>query len=194
MALLGGGVAWAHRPGLSTAEITDDALVLTFSADELSARFPFGVAAEARDLLAAETLARAQITQASGPCEIGAARLTEVSGGEPAPGAAAGAKDGVALSAALTCPDGSDRTYQAGFLDGMEQGHRHLVSVDGEPVAVLDAAQRSASLGPPRDPGAPTRRRITAALAWAVPGAALITLAALRWRRRPGSAPRPRGP
>ncbi len=184
LALLWGSVAGAHQPGLSNAEITDETLVLTFSRDELAARFPFGVAAESRDLLAGATLSRVTISQASGPCEIGAPTLTEVSGGEAAAGAAPAAKDGVALSAPLTCPDAGPRTYNAGFLDSMEAGHRHLVSVNGEPVAVLDVGQPEAQLAGPLRPGGALSGRAVATLPFVLIVAVLGGFWAWRGSRR----------
>lgn len=154
--LLWGAPAAAHRPGLSYAEITDERLTLTFSRDELAARFPFGEVAEARDLLAEATLDKVQIGQGDAACALGAPTLSEVAGGEPAPGATAATRDGVSLSAPLTCPGDGPRSYDAGFLSGMETGHRHFVTVNGEPIAVLDAGHASAPLPAPapRGPGA----------------------------------------
>ena len=75
--------AWAHRPGLSYAEIGDDMVTLTFSREELRARVPFGEIAEARDLLASATLDKVVVRQGEAACEMGAPVLTEVSGGDP---------------------------------------------------------------------------------------------------------------
>lgn len=163
--LLWCGSAWAHRAGLSYAEIGDDTLTLTFSKDELAARVPFGVVAEARDLLAAATLDKVMIRQGGALCALGAPSLSEVAGGEAAAGAAPGALDGVALRAPLTCPGPGPRAYEAGFLASMEAGHRHFVTANRAPVGVLDAAHTGVALpAPSAAPPLSPRRVATLAL------------------------------
>lgn len=158
LALLGLSTALAHRPGLSYAEIGADRLTLTFAREELAARFPAERLGEARDLLAAATLERVELSVDGRPCALGAPEIREVSGGEPAPGADPARLDGVALSAPLRCPAGQEGRYTAAFLDTLEQGHRHVVTARGAPVAVLERGEPTATFRGASDRWAVARR------------------------------------
>ncbi len=146
-------VALAHRPGLSYGDLEPDRVSLTFSREELAARFPADRVEEARDLLAAATLDQLRISVGGQPCVVGAPEIAQVSGGETAAGADPAALDGVRLSAPLSCPGSGEGSYEAGFLSTMEAGHRHLLTFRGEPVAVLDRDNASASFQGPSHPG-----------------------------------------
>lgn len=151
-------VASAHRPGLSYADLRRDRLVLTFARAELDARFPDAHLEEARDLLAAATLDKVQVEIGGQRCTIGDPTISAVRGGETAPGADPSATDGVALSAPLDCPGSGEGRYTAGFLESFESGHRHVLTVDGQPAAVLDRAAPTATFDGKADWRALARR------------------------------------
>ncbi len=123
--------AWAHRPGLSYAQIEPGSVTLTFARPELAAQVPLATGLDgdldaSRVVLHELLLSGTPFSVAGTPCALGDLSLREVEG------------DGVALSLPLGCPPG-DLTYIAGFLPKMEAGHRHYVEAGGAPVAMLDA-------------------------------------------------------
>lgn len=131
--------AWAHRPGLSYADIDGDRVTLTFARPELEAKVPIGADLDASRIVVRElTLDAASFTVDGAPCEVGDATLRWVAeAGADAPVDDPGTDDGVAIAAPLSCPPG-DIVYTAGFLDALVPEHRHYVAAHGQPVAVLD--------------------------------------------------------
>lgn len=125
--------AHAHRPGISYAEVTPDAVALTFAKPELAAIAPVEDIDASRILIAEGTLGKTTVTQDGQPCSLGEPTVTEVAG------------DGVEVRAPLTCPAGESRTFTADYLDTLAPGHRAFLQGEGNPVAVLDVAARSAS-------------------------------------------------
>lgn len=175
--LLWVSLALAHRPGLSYAAISGDEIALTFAATELATRMPVDKLSEVRDMLAAATLDKVTVTEGGQPCEIGLPTLRRVSGGEPTPGAAASAGDGIELRAPLSCHAAGEEVYTVKFLSDFAPGHRHSVEAMGETVAVLDASNAVA-----RFPGPPPQRNL-ALWVWLGAALALALGAAARWGR-----------
>jgi hydrogenase/urease accessory protein HupE len=124
-------VADAHRSGLSYASVDGTTLSLTFAEPELAARFPLE-ADPSLQLVADATIGRATVTAGGAPCAIGTPTVQKVVG------------DGIEVSASLSCPPG-DWTFTAAYLADFEPGHREYLAVDGNPVAVLDAAHDAAT-------------------------------------------------
>lgn len=118
--------AAAHRPGLSYARIDGDALTITVARPELAGKVPLDDLDAARLLVAGLTVDLATVDR-GGPCTLDEPVIRAVEG------------DGIEVRASLTCPGGTTGTYTAGFLGGLEPGHRHYVEAFGQPVAVLDA-------------------------------------------------------
>lgn len=130
-------IALAHKPGLSYAALTDEALTLTFARPELGALVglePGQVIDPAFSAeIAGKVLAGVRVDADGAPCALAEQ------------GVAAVENDGVAVRAALSCPDGESRTYEASILAHLGPGHRHYVEVDGAPEAVLDATSPKVS-------------------------------------------------
>lgn len=141
--------AWAHRPGLSYAEIDATAVVLTFAQPELEARVPIDANLDAsRVVLQQLTLDAARLAVGDTPCDVSDVSVARVAEA----GELGGADDGIAISAALDCPPGPI-TYTAGFLSSLEAGHRQYVTTHGQPVAVLDAGRPTAAVTGASEPG-----------------------------------------
>ncbi len=121
----------AHRPGLSCARIDADSLTITIARPELEAQFPVTDLQESRLIIADLTVHSVRL-DLGGPCTIDEPVISGVEG------------DGVEIRSVVHCPGGEHGTYDASFLAGMEQGHRHYVEAFGQSVAVLDAAHTHA--------------------------------------------------
>lgn len=123
--------ALAHRPGLSYAHLSGDALQITVATAELASVVRPDEDLQLSRLLIADALLKDTSLLVSGtPCAFGDPSVARVEG------------DGIALTVPTDCPLGP-AVYTAGFLARMEPGHRHYVEVEGEPVAVLDRASAS---------------------------------------------------
>ena len=121
----------AHPPGLSSAQIEEGRLTLTFSAAELDA---MGFADDDPRLPEA-LFAPADLRTEAGRCAAGPVAIGRTE------------QDGVTLSAAVDCPAGARFVYSAPFLVGMEAGHRHQVFAFGEPVGQLDPGSIALDFG-----------------------------------------------
>lgn len=124
--------ALAHRPGLSYARIEPDALTITIARPELAAIIPLTSVEESRLLIAELTVDKVRI-DIGGPCTLSDPQIREVEA------------DGVEIRAAMSCPGGHAGSYDAAFIAGMEQGHRHYVEAFGESVGVLDVGHSTAA-------------------------------------------------
>lgn len=124
--------AWAHRPGLSYAQIDADRLTLTFARPELGARVPVANLDEGRLLVAEATVAKARLSVGDAPCTLGEATVSEVE------------SDGVQIVAPLDCPSEGPWRFDAAYLPEFEAGHRQFLEAGGVPVAVLDASRPTA--------------------------------------------------
>lgn len=130
--------ALAHTPGLSFAEIERDRITLTFSATELERYVAIGDAG-AIPRIAAMTLGRAVVRSDGGACPMGAAEVARV------------AKDGIAVTAPLSCPPGDGWTLDAAYLSTLGSTHRQTVSAFGVPVGVVETAAPTITIdGRPR--------------------------------------------
>ena len=118
--------ALAHRPGLSYARTDGQTLNLTFARPELTGIAPLADLDAARLLLTEATVQKVLLTVDGQPCSFGDTTVFAVEG------------DGIELSTAIHCPAGTNWHYNAGFLSGMESGHRHYLEAFGQPVGVLD--------------------------------------------------------
>ena len=134
------GVALAHRPGLSYARIDADSLTVTIARPELATRIPLDDLSAARVLLAELTIDQTAV-EIGGPCGASEPVVRAVEG------------DGIELSVELDCPGGGEGVYTASFLPGLGPGHRHYVEAFGQPVAVLDAANLTATFTGTSDRG-----------------------------------------
>lgn len=133
--------AQAHRPGLSYARTDGQTLELTFARPELTGIAPLSDLQAARYLLAEATVQKVVLTVDGAPCTYGETTVQAVEG------------DGIELSTSLHCPSGTNWHYDAGFLMGMETGHRHYLEAFAQPVAVLDPEHREASFTGQADSG-----------------------------------------
>lgn len=135
--------AFAHRPGLSFARVSSDALDITVAAPEIAAHVRLGDDLQESRLLIADLLLGDTSLVVSGtPCVLREAVVTKVEG------------DGILLSVPAECPPGTI-VYTAGFLTSMEPGHRHYVESGGKPAGILDASSVSVTLT-----GAPQTREV----------------------------------
>lgn len=117
--LLFASAAHAHRPGLSTAHLADGDLTLIVADAEWPALEP------------ALTAAPPVLAVDGSPCTLVA--------GTPTASA-----DGMGVVFSTSCPPGTTWSYDAAFLPALAPGHRHALTVEGEAVAVLDAAHTEA--------------------------------------------------
>lgn len=125
--------AHAHRPGISYARVEPESVTLTFARPELGALGPMEDIEASRVLIAEGTLGKTLIAADGAPCLIGEPVLRPVEG------------DGVEIRADLHCPSGKQRTFTAAYLEGMADGHRAYLDAGGNPVAVLDRGNASAT-------------------------------------------------
>ena len=120
--------ALAHEPGLSYGQVSQDRLVQTFSAAEMGGLGPSG---ELGPLLEGFSFARTVVKVDGEPCDVGPSEVSEVEA------------DGIRIQASLDCPPGSTWTYETGFLQDLDPGHRHYVAASGQPVGVLELGSPS---------------------------------------------------
>ncbi len=111
--------AEAHAIGLSNVVVSDDTLELAFSVPELSVLAPVRDLSAARIVLHDLLVARVRVTAGGQPCTLGTPAWSSLDG------------DGIGATVPLDCPGathGATWTYEAGFLDALAVGHRHVVS------------------------------------------------------------------
>ena len=124
--------ARAHEIGLSTAVVTHETLVLAFSGQELSALAPVRDLPAARLVLHDLLVAPMRVTAGGTLCRLGTPTWTSLHG------------DGIGATVPLDCPGagpGALWAYEAGFLGALAEGHRHVVSWEGEASAVLTRSE-----------------------------------------------------
>lgn len=125
--------AYAHAPGVSSARLAPDAVVLTFSLAELESHLDLS-GLDTRGTLQRAIADRAALSRGGQPCSLGPATARRVEPG------------GLELTLPATCPADGDQRLEAGYLAAFNPEHRHLVSAPGDPGVVVTPAEPVAEL------------------------------------------------
>ncbi len=124
----------AHEAGLSAVRIDTSHVSLVFAKPEIGQLVPVENVDAGRLLVQEATLDRVSLVSASGPCTFDVPTVRAVEA------------DGVEVLAPYRCPGRTDTlTFSATYFDHLAPGHRQYLEVGGQPVAVLSAAEPSAT-------------------------------------------------